>query len=315
MAQKYPEEYKADANDRLTRFLSDSSQSLDTLERKAAPKSSSALNPGLSGDSSDFTTVSEYLGTHDIVLVFLGQKAQDISSRANAVLAHVHEWGVKNKLRFAPHKTKVMVFTNKLKYDYPLLNMGGEPLGRTGEIRILGLTVDDRLTFNTHVKNVSKKAQGLYRQLCRAAKVSWGRAAGGSAQAYAIMSDSRSALETVARSDTLHPLAFRVKENVMKVREKGKDVRLYWVKAHAGTEGNEKADQLAKDVALKSKRRPEYERCPISFVKRQLRLESLDEWNRRYMEGTTVSVTRTFFPDAISAYRVLRSIEVDAVSA
>ncbi|XP_068631992.1 uncharacterized protein [Battus philenor] len=55
----------------------------------------------------------------DIVLVFSGPKAQDISYRANAVLAHVHEWGVENKLRF----------------DNPLLN------------------------------------KGLYRQLCRAAKL------------------------------------------------------------------------------------------------------------------------------------------------
>ncbi|XP_068630158.1 uncharacterized protein [Battus philenor] len=142
-----------------------------------------------------------------------------------------------------------------------------------------------------------------------------GYAASGSAQSCAIMSDSRSALETVARSDTLHPLALRVKENNLKAREKGKGVRIYWVKAHTGTEGNERAVQLAKDAALKGKRRPEYEKYPISFVKRQLRLESLVEWNRRYMEGTTASVTRIFFPDAISAYRVLRSIEVDTVSA
>ncbi|XP_068619358.1 uncharacterized protein [Battus philenor] len=54
-----------------------------------------------------------------------------------------------------------------------------------------------------------------------------GYAASGSARSCAIMSDSRSALETVARSDTLHPLTLRVKENIMKVRENGKDVRLY----------------------------------------------------------------------------------------
>ncbi|XP_068628034.1 uncharacterized protein [Battus philenor] len=335
----------------------------------------------------------------EVVLVFSGQKAQDISSKANEVLAHIHEWGVKNKLRFAPHKTKVMVLTNKLKYDTPLLTMGGEPLGHTREVRILVITIDDRLTYNSHVKNVCRKAEGLYRQLCRAAKVSWslnsevirtmylavlepiilygasawapaarklmdlkvqeaaelfpsdreletlesflrlphpsvqigvefsclgenaeevqlatgatdlaiytdgsiddkvdaafcvtrdavelktkklklrnfctvyqaellalmyatGHAASGSQKRVAIFSDSRSAIETVAKSDTLYPLACSIKENVMDARKKGKEVKLYWLKAHAGTEGNERADQLAKDAALKSKKKPEYE--------------------------------------------------------
>ncbi|XP_068633526.1 uncharacterized protein [Battus philenor] len=142
-----------------------------------------------------------------------------------------------------------------------------------------------------------------------------GYAASGSAQKCAILSDSRSALQTVARPDTLHPQALRVKENVKKAREKGKDVSIFWVKAHAGAEGNERADQLAKDAALKSKCKPVYEECPISFVKRQLRLETLDEWNRRYVEGETASVTRIFFPNATQSYRVLRKVGVDAVLA
>ncbi|XP_068631438.1 uncharacterized protein [Battus philenor] len=128
-----------------------------------------------------------------------------------------------------------------------------------------------------------------------------GYAASGSAQSCAILSDSRSALQTAARSDTLHPLAVRVKENVMKARENGKSVRFYWV------------DQLAKDAALKNKCKPVYEGCPISIVKRQLRLETLHEWNRRYVSGARASVARIFFSNATQAYRVLRKVEVDTV--
>ncbi|XP_068626470.1 uncharacterized protein [Battus philenor] len=79
-------------------------------------------------------------------------------------------------------------------------------------------------------------------------------AASGLTQSCAILIDSRSALQTAARSNILHPLAVRVKENCMKTRENGKSVSFYWVKAHARTEGTERADQLAKDAALKSKR-------------------------------------------------------------
>ncbi|CAK1582422.1 unnamed protein product [Parnassius mnemosyne] len=106
----------------------------------------------------------------DVVLIFSGDKALEVQERANAALAHVRRWGVKNKLKFAPQKTKAMIITNKIKYDSPLLKMGGESIGLSKEIKILGLTVDDGLTFNAHVKNVCCKVQNLYRQLCRAAK-------------------------------------------------------------------------------------------------------------------------------------------------
>lgn len=42
------------------------------------------------------------------------------------------------------------------------------------EIKILGVTVVQGLTFNSHVTNVCKKAVGVYKQLSRAARISWG---------------------------------------------------------------------------------------------------------------------------------------------
>ncbi|CAK1591641.1 unnamed protein product [Parnassius mnemosyne] len=110
----------------------------------------------------------------DIVLLFASDTALEIQRRANAALEHVRRWGIRNKLKFAPHKTKAMVITNKLKYDSPRLNMGGMGIGISEEIKVLGVTVDKKLTFNTHVRNVSRKATALYGQLSRAAKVSWG---------------------------------------------------------------------------------------------------------------------------------------------
>lgn len=108
----------------------------------------------------------------DIVLIFDGDTAQEVQRQANAALAHVQEWGVKNKLKFAPQKTKAMIITRKLKYDTPLLNMGGVDIGMSTDIKILGLIIDHKLTFNQHVAEVCKKALNIYKQLSRAAKVS-----------------------------------------------------------------------------------------------------------------------------------------------
>lgn len=430
----------------------------------------------------------------DVVMVFSGDTGLEISRQANAALAYVREWGVRNKLKFAPHKTCAMVLTRKLKYDTPRLRMGGIDIGMSREIKILGLTLDDKMTFNTHVAKVCKKAANLYKHLSRAAKVSWGlhpevirtiytavvepvilyaaiawapsarkigtqkalnavqrgfaqklcksyrtvslnsalvlagilpldlriqeaaalyEARRGSSRlvlgdretervvgfaeiphpalhveltfeslttqaqvdnsngqavkiytdgsklegkvgaalsiwdgetetkaiklslaAYCtvyqaeilaicrateealkcakneccIYSDSRSALETITNYNALHPLAVKTRENLKKAFNLGKTVSFYWVKAHVGLIGNERADQLAKEAALSSRRRPDYDQVPVSFVKRIIRKDSLDEWNGRYKSGDTASVTKVFLPDVIDAYRTIRSI-------
>lgn len=435
----------------------------------------------------------------DVVLIFSGDTGLGVQRQANAALAYVREWGIQNKLKFAPHKTCAMVLTRKLKYDNPLLSMGGVDIGLSHEIKILGLTVDQKLTFNTHVNNVCKKAHNVYRQLSRAAKISWGlhpevieviyratiipivtyaasawaqetnklgiqkqlnavqrgfaqklskayrtvslnsalilagllpldlrireaatlfeakrgvpqpaladrevekrvaytetphpaenlclefvcledrqqvdnhnnqavkiftdgskiegkvgaslsiwsgdaetralklklpqyctvyqaellaicRATGEilkrPEQSFGIYSDSRSALQTVTNSYSLHPLAVETRANIRNSRVQNKEISLFWIKAHAGLVGNERADELAKEAAKRMKRKPDYDLCPISFVKRQTRLDTLDEWNRRYSSGETAKVTKWFFPDAVEAYKIVKKLQPDAI--
>lgn len=78
-------------------------------------------------------------------------------------------------------------------------------------------------------------------------------------------------------------------------------------------EGNERADRLAKEAALKLKKKPDYDQCPVSFVKRSIRMATLVEWNRRYKSGETASVTKMFFPNAVAAYRIVRKMETTSV--
>ncbi|KAA5586961.1 hypothetical protein F3H15_37030, partial [Pseudomonas aeruginosa] len=110
----------------------------------------------------------------DVVIVFDGDDALHIERRANLILELVGAWGRKNKLLFAPQKTRSMVITNKIKYDAPRLEMGGISIESVDEIKILGLTIDRKLTFNTHVDNTRVRVAQIYKQLSRAARVSWG---------------------------------------------------------------------------------------------------------------------------------------------
>ncbi|XP_049868206.1 uncharacterized protein LOC126371572 [Pectinophora gossypiella] len=432
----------------------------------------------------------------DVVLIFDAHTAQEIQRHANAALEYVRVWGVMNKLKFAPHKTSAMLVTRKLKHDTPHLTMGGIDIAMSKQIKLLGLTIDNKLTFNTHVANVCSKAVGIYKQLSRAARVSWGlhpevirsiytaviepivlyaasawapasnklgvrsklnsvqrsfaqkmcRAyrtvslnsalvlagilpldlriqeaaslyearrgvchpalAGGDIErvasalqmphpaerraielrhlvdeeqyrdnsdfqvriftdgskiegkvgaalsiwtgaaetktrklalpsyctvyqaellalceatrealkrretSFAIYSDSMAALLTVVNPEALHPLAVDSRDAIYRSSIQNKSVSLFWIKAHAGLEGNERADSLAKEAALKSKRKPDYDMYPVSFVKRFIRMDTLDEWNRRYSTGHTASTTKLFFPSAVEAYRTIRKLSI-----
>ena len=435
----------------------------------------------------------------DILLVFSGDTALEIERQANAALARVRTWGIKNRLNFAPHKTCAMVLTRKLKYDVPRLSMGGVGIGMSQEIRILGLIIDSKLTFNTHITSACKKAIGIYKQLAKTARVSWGLhpevirniyaaavepvvlyAACAWSQAatklgvrkqlnalqrgfaqklckayrtvslnsalllagilpldlrirevaslyeakkgitseelrgmevermapaieaphpaeqiclefgslidedqyrrhsnfairiftdgskiegrvgaalsvwkadaeikalkfalpsfctvyqaellalcragdealksrecsFGIFSDSMAALQTVTNPGSTHPLAVETRDTLRRCKLQNKSVSLFWIKAHAGLSGNERADELAKEAALKSKKKPEYDLCPVSFARREIRLATLSEWNHRYRSGETASTTKLFFPDAVAAYGIVRKTNITHV--
>lgn len=108
----------------------------------------------------------------------------------------------------------------------------------------------------------------------------------------------------------MHPLAVRIRKGLAQADAQGKAVAFYWIRAHAGLRGNERADALAKEAALRVKRAPDYSKCPVSFIKRLIRKETLDEWNRRYQAGETASVTKIFLPDAVAAYNIIRKIKL-----
>ncbi|CAH2218229.1 jg18388 [Pararge aegeria aegeria] len=110
----------------------------------------------------------------DVVLVFFSKTSENIQTKANDTLNFINTWGNKNKLKFAAHKTNAMVLTKKLNYDNPCLMMAGSTIELVNEIKILGLTLDSKLTFKKHISNNSKKVLNIYKQLSRAAKVSWG---------------------------------------------------------------------------------------------------------------------------------------------
>lgn len=431
----------------------------------------------------------------DGVLVFSGKSIPEMEDTVNRVLDKVVQWGDQNKLNFAAHKTNVMLLTKKLKFSPPHLEMSGTTLALVDEVKLLGLTIDRNLNFNSHVRAVCKKAAAIYKQLACAAKVTWGlngeiirtvyvaviepivtygacawseatklemnkkplealqrsfaqkickayrttsltsamvlsgtlpldlriqenaalyEAKKGISSTYLppgrlleqkvkfsdfphpatqitteyelledmdsdtqttlqitgpqvytdgskmegkvgaaltwwedgretaheifsldqnctvfqselyalhravqrvkesdrrvvnILSDSRSSLDLLTNPKLLHPLAKSIKESIAQIREEGRQVRLFWLRAHVGTPGNERADELAKTAGNKATPNPDYAAIPLSFIRRKIRDETVQKWQDRYDTSATGSVTKVFFPDVAKAYRIVR---------
>ncbi|CAK1602630.1 unnamed protein product [Parnassius mnemosyne] len=223
-----------------------------------------------------------------------------------------------------------MLITNKLKYDSPRLSMGGIDIGMSEEIKLLGFTIDEKLTFNTHVSNVCKKAIGIYKQLCKAAKVSWGlhpeviRVIYLATVEPIILYAASVWAQAAKKLGIIKQLAVVQRGIAQKLCKAYRTVSLNSALVlagilpldlrvpHAGLEGNERADRLAKEAAKNSKVRPDYDLCPVSFVKRSIRMATLDKWNQRYQTGETGKITKLFFPDAKVAYRIIRKFEASS---
>ncbi|XP_069364907.1 uncharacterized protein [Maniola hyperantus] len=58
-----------------------------------------------------------------------------------------------------------------------------------------------------------------------------------------MITDSKSSLETIQNLKSYDPLAFEIGQNLKKLKNEQKIIRLFWIRAHVGVEGNERADQ------------------------------------------------------------------------
>ena len=73
-------------------------------------------------------------------------------------------------------------------------------------------------------------------------------------------------------------------------------IEFNWIKAHAGHQGNELADQIAKEAATNGDIEECYRRIPKSAVINELSDRSVTKWQSEWDHTTKGAITKSFFP-------------------
>ena len=116
-----------------------------------------------------------------------------------------------------------------------------------------------------------------------------------------INTDSLSSLQAIKKKKNLNFIVNEIRSEI----KNNSHICLDWVKAHIGIEGNEAADQLAKEATKLTT--IDYDRVPISFGCRLLQTNTQREWDNRWTSATTGRTTYKFFMN-IAARRELDRI-------
>jgi hypothetical protein len=78
----------------------------------------------------------------------------DIHTAINSNLRDISKWLNSNKISINTNKTKYTVFSYRCNYQLNNIVMNGHNIGFTNEIKFLGLTVDNNVTFGSHVNKI-----------------------------------------------------------------------------------------------------------------------------------------------------------------
>ncbi|CAH0712852.1 unnamed protein product, partial [Brenthis ino] len=111
----------------------------------------------------------------DLVVVVRGPCLNTISTRLQGALNTITRWCRENELSINADKTVIVPFTRKRKLvRLTELRLNGKTLNLSNEVKYLGVTIDQKLTWNSHLNNIIQKAKMALWICCRMAGAKWG---------------------------------------------------------------------------------------------------------------------------------------------
>lgn len=103
----------------------------------------------------------------DIAVVVVAKMKEDVEQICNETIETIGHWLSSTGLRLANHKTEAVLISSRKHQETIKLDIGEHQVISQPTVRYLGVMIDTRLTFKTHLEVVSSKASKIYSVLSR----------------------------------------------------------------------------------------------------------------------------------------------------
>lgn len=103
----------------------------------------------------------------DIVLVVLGDSKEQVEIRSTRAIGTVVHWMTENKLKVAHNKTEMVLVSNCKQIGIAQIEFDGCLTSSKRQVKYLGVIIDDRLNFNSHIDYICGKASSSQAAIAR----------------------------------------------------------------------------------------------------------------------------------------------------
>ena len=110
----------------------------------------------------------------DVAILVTGTNMLWIKGRAQKALNIASNWAHNQELQFSCKKTEIVLFTNKRKPAFESLRLNGRQLEKSKKATLLGITLDSKLTWKSHITRIARKATAALLQRRRIVGRAWG---------------------------------------------------------------------------------------------------------------------------------------------
>ena len=113
-----------------------------------------------------------FLFADDTNLFTSGKNLNDLKDKVNEELANISVWLKVNKLSLNVKKTHFLIFSNKnSKPDKVEIFIDDKAINQEKSTKFLGVYIDDKLNWKTHIEHISKKVSRGIGILCKARRL------------------------------------------------------------------------------------------------------------------------------------------------
>ena len=110
----------------------------------------------------------------DLVTLAEGSDTGVNWQRTQKTVNTIEKWCDTKGLNISALKTKIVMFTWNRNWTIRPISVGGNTIVLSKTVNFLGVTLDNKLNYNTHIDNITQKATAALIQCKRAVGPMWG---------------------------------------------------------------------------------------------------------------------------------------------